>query len=82
MKFQVKVGVSFEVEEPEKSRATQRARSRSPAATASVMVVVIIGGLLLGTAIYGYVTGDFSFMERMWDAIRAYIPELMKAHAR
>jgi hypothetical protein len=80
MKFEVKVGVSFEVDEPE-ARAKQRTRSRSPKGMGSVIVIVIISGLLLGTAIYGYVTGDFSFMERMWDGIRSHIPEVVKSHA-
>jgi hypothetical protein len=78
MKFEVKVGVSFEIDEPE-ARAKNRTRSRSP--RASVIVIVIISGLLLGTAIHGYVTGDFSFMERMWDAISLHLPEVVKPHA-
>ena len=80
MKFEVKVGVAFEVDEP-KARAKKRTRARSSELSVSVILIVIISGLLLGTAIYGYVSGDFSIMERMWDALRAYIPEVVKAHA-
>jgi hypothetical protein len=86
MKYKVKVGASFELDICDEQTLAanaikQPASSRSLREVATAAIVIIGSGVLFGTVIYGVFTGDFSLMESVWNAVKTYIPGMLKNHS-